>query len=298
MLPKLNKPSDASPSSGKMPRAYWVKTFVCLVVFWAAMAFFGLVCRELVDNYFILLLPSAGVTISWIVRLLMGSLFVGLSTGILVMLVRPAWVVITAYIIGSILFALMLGAGFSGWIVALIFAAALTVHFWIAERQMNNQIHYSIHPLSDLKLFLFACIAGLSSIAFGLGYQADVARRQYAIPPEIRKLALDSSTKQFGIVLEVLKIGAAQRQVFMGNTEKSIAAALEGMEQQLKSYASVIPLVLGAVLFALLLPFFFLLSILEVLGLAILMFFLRLLGFAHVRTEMLEVERLTLHNLK
>lgn len=274
-----------------------VKTALCVLAFLSTATFFSFTCRDLTNNYLLLLTPSYTATVPWLIQLSIASLLLATASGIVAVLVRPLWLTIVVYITGSALAGFVIQPNAIIAVTMIALALFLVTYLLFIRQQMQNQIHYSLHPLSDSKVMFFIFLAIIVSVSFGNGYINDSTRRNYVVPPEVKTIVLNQAVGFTDTVVESLYEQPAQRQVAKQAAQASTKEALDNMEKELAPHIKTIPIVLGVTLFSIALSFFFLLSFLLMPIVRTVFFLLRTTKFAHVTTETREVSRLTLESI-
>jgi len=298
--PLLNR-SDASTKqlpALEISAGYVIKTIACVLLFFAAVVYFSYVCRELGDNYMLVLIPTTVASLTWLIKLGVSiSIFV-LMAGVVALLVRPYWIVISAFLLSAFAFPLIVGPSNPTWIAAGVFAVLLCLFLLYVAKQLKNQINFSAHPLSDMKLLLLSILAAQVCVAFGLGYIQDSTRRNYIVPPEIKTPIVAWLFSQAEAAINQQKATPAQKKIALEEARKKTQATVDDVEKQMPPAAKgAIPIVLGVSLFLLLQTILLVLGFVPILFAKLLFFLLRLTRFANVTVETKEVKHLTLKSV-
>lgn len=286
VIPNLSKKIDA---------VLVAKTSFCVIAFLVFMGFFSQVCAALFHNYFILLMPTVGATIPWLIRLGISSLLLAVSIGVIAVLVRPIWIVVLAYLVGAFLYAFVMGFGNVVWIVAGTIFIFMSFYGLNVSGQLKNQIVFSPHPLSDMKILLFSFLAVLISVSFSLGYSADSARHGgYIFPPEIKTLAVNYIYDQQKPIVENQPGSKVQKEKMLTAAREKMQSTVDDAEKSIKPLQTWISPMLGISLFFIAQMVFILLSFVSMIILRLLFFIFKITRFAHMANEMKEITYITL----
>lgn len=287
--------SDKKRPPSKIDAGYVIKTIVCILLFLASVAFFAYVCRQLSDNYMLLLIPTTYATVTWLGNLGVAILFLAIMAGVVAILVRPYWLVIVTFLLSAVLYPLIVGPSLATWIVAGVFAVLMGVFLLYVANQLKNQINFSAHPLSDMKLLLLSLLVIQVCVAFGLGYVHDSASRNYLLPPEIKTPIAGTILNQLKInIIDPTQATAAQKKTALADATKNTQNMMDDLEKQLQPVKVGIPIALGVLLFFLLQTMILILGFVPIVIARLLFILLRITHFAHVTVETKEVKHLTL----
>lgn len=278
----------------KQTIVYLIKTSVCLLAFFALMAAFSYLCRELADNYLLLILPQAGLTASWLVRLVIFVVCLAATINIIAVLVRPVWLVAVAYLLAAVMYILIMGVDKVMLIIAAVFFVGLLTRLMFVVKQLNNQVNFSVHPLADKNTVFFSLLALLVAAAFWLGYSQDMARRAFIIAPEIKTTVQELSLAQVKNTIKKQNLKPAQEKALLSAINPQIQKIFENVEKSLAPYARFVPLAFAAILFSFLSTIFSLLGLISLPVLKILFVLMRLARFTNFAIETREIKHLTL----
>lgn len=286
--------SDKKRPPTKIDAGYVIKTIVCVLLFLAAVAFFAYVCRQLSDNYMLILMPTTAATVIWFINLGVAILVFAIMAGVVAILVRPYWIVIVAFLLSAVLYPLIVGSSMATWIVAGVFAVLMCIYLLYIARQLKNQINPSAHPLSDMKLLLLSLLVVQICVAFGLGYIYDSTRRDYVLPPEIRAPIASGLLSQATANINQAKATDAQKKVALEAANKQVQTTVDDVEKQFQAVKYAIPYVLGVLLFFILQTILLVLGFLPIAIAKLVFIILKATRFAHVTVETREIKHLTL----
>ena len=274
---------------------YYLKAGLCCLALFAAVAIFAFVCKELVLNYFLLLIPGA-MTTPWLIRAALSVLFLGVMTGIVAVCIRPLWMAMIVYLLAAATYPLIMGSTPTIWLAAALLALFFIGYLFSVNRLLKNQIKFSIHALSDGKVLLFSAFAVLMSFAFALGYTRDAAIRSYVVPPEIKTEIVSQITTNIDKSIDEGKAAPQQKMLAKESARKSIEELINNYENLIKPHAASIPVILGIVSFSLFFFEFWAVAFITLLLLKLLFLILQKTGFIHMATEMREVKQPTLRD--
>lgn len=292
-MAKRPSPAPAGSKSQSFDTAHLIKVAVIIVAFVCAAAFLATVNMDLQNNYFLLLIPSAA-TVPWLIRLAVAIILFVMLSGVLSVLVRPIWLALIASILAVVVYAMILGSDSATWIAAGLLGAALFVFVLYVGKQLKNQINFSAHPFSDMKLLLLSVLAISTCVSFGLGYIKDSTQHNYIVPPQVNNALGDLAALLAKSTIDQQPLKPEQKTAALEQVRKAAMSGLEGMEKNLGPYKSSIPWLLGFTLFSILTTVFFLLGFVPLLLAKLLFALLRVTGFAKVTTEMREVKHLVI----
>lgn len=286
-----------------------VKAVFCVLFFFVTVFAFAYVSKELLDNYMMLIIPTAKVLGMWVLWLCVDVLLVLLSLGIVSVLVRPKWIAILVSVFGAVLYALVCGGGMAIWIAAAVFAAVLIGYVFFVVTQLENQINFSIHPLGDKKMLVAMIMAVLVCVSLGAGYLADANKKNYAIPPEVMtKISAATSEQlkktagdQLATALQDKKLSKKQQDELkkqsattIKDAEDKLKKSLDDAEKQLLPNKIYLAWALGAMLFFVLQMLFIFVVMLTAPLLALAFFFMKVTHFTKEESEKREVKWLAL----
>lgn len=286
-----------------------IKMIVCIVAFFATIFAFAVVSKELLNNYMMLILPTAKVLGMWVLWLCIDVLLVLLMLGIISVLVRPKWIAMLISVLGAVLYALVCGGGIAIWISAGIMAIVFVWYVFFVVGQLENQINFSVHPLGDKKMLMATFLAVLICVSFGVGYLKDANLKNYAIPAEVMTKITDFTSKQlkktsdaqFDAALKDQKLSKKQKDEFQKQVDTGLKSAndelkksLADAEKQASLSKNYIAWFLGVMLFFILqMLFIFVVMFLSPLF-ALVFFLMKITGFTKELSEKKEVRWLVL----
>ncbi len=291
-------PAQARPSAAsKHDVGYAVKTTVCVFLLLAAIGYFSLICKALMNDYLLVLSPTAKETVPWLIRLAVSGGLVIMMVCVTAVLLRPTWIPLLAYMAGAVLFALVIGSGLTAWSAASVLASLLAYFLLSVDGQLDNQIEFSAHPLYDKKVLLCTLLSLLLAASFGLGYDLDAARRNYVIPPEINSYLQEQTMAFVKPMVASQQAPEEAKAIALQQLSGKVKETIDAYEKKIEPYKSYVPLVMGALAFSVFQIFMVLLGLAVAVLLGPVFFLLKATRFARVSIEVLPVRRLTLRSV-
>ncbi|MEY4723194.1 MAG: hypothetical protein RLZZ324_707 [Candidatus Parcubacteria bacterium] len=281
--------SKPAPKSGSK-YAVIAKTAACVLFFLAAATFFAGACAELAANYGMILVPTAAI-LPWLIRILVSAFLTMLGFGVVAAMVRPLWVAMLVMAAAGALFALLLGGGVVAWAGAAAGAALLCGLLLGIAKGLENQIHFSVRPVSDKELKLSSILAVLVAVAVGMGYAADAGRGQYVIPPRIMVAIAAQLNGSIASLAQTQMVPAALRGAVQEAAKGQVAAMIAGFETMARPFAAYAPYVLGLVAYFTAQLAFYLPGLLASLLIGPVLWLLKMTGFVRESSGMEMVSR-------
>jgi len=274
---------------------YVIRISACLLAFFAASAYVAHACSVVADNYLLLAaIPASGALISWAINLGISIVLFVFAVGLVAALVRPMWVAMIGYVVGAVLFPLIVGSSIITWVVALIFAGVLILYLVSIVRLFANQIEVSTHPLGEKKMLISLLISILISVSVAIGYINDSTARNYVIPPEGETAYSQYMMKMAESLVDQQNGTAKQKEAALKEAGKKVDETFDKVEQSLKPVQKHIPILIGVVVFSLVQMVLIFVVMLVAVLIPLLFLILKAARFIHVVTEKREVSRWTL----
>lgn len=242
----------------------------------------------------LLLIPTTAATVTWLGNLGVAILVFAIMAGVVAILIRPYWIVIVTFFLSALLYPLIVGLSLATLITAGVFAVLMCLFLLYIARQLKNQINFSAHPLSDMKLLLLSLLAVQVCVAFGMGYVYDSARRNYVLPPEIKAQIAGGLLGQATANINQAKATPAQKKTALDAAGKQVQTTADDLEKQFQAVKSYIPAVFGVILFLLLQTVLLIFGFVPIAIAKLLLILLKITHFANVTVETREVKHLTL----
>ncbi|HSD12554.1 MAG TPA: hypothetical protein VLC10_03270 [Patescibacteria group bacterium] len=271
-----------------------VKTLLCILAFAAAAAVFAYACAELMVDYSLVFTPSKELTLPWLIRMGAGSFAFLLTFGVIAVLVRPLWLAAMTLAGGMVVYAFVLGGGLVAWCGAAVGAAMLLGLLYSVAKQIENQIDFTLRPVSDKELVISSILAILVAVPVGLGYAVDAEKGHYVIPPRITAYVQEQSMAYVEKMVDAQLVPEMLRGSVTSAAKEQVAATIKGLDKMAEPYAPYVPYALGALAYFSFQVLLFIPGFIASLLLAPFIWLLKVIRFAHVTKQTRVVTRLTL----
>jgi hypothetical protein len=271
-----------------------VKNAVFILMLIGAYVLLGMTCNR-VQSHYGDLFPLGSASLNLVIWVFGSILLSMLISGLVVVLVRPFWIIVLGFFLSSL-------AMFLAWGINIYSAIASLIYFLIAIRfsrtvvnEIKDRLNFSVKPIQqEQKLLLFG-LALMIGAGFAFGFKEAASKSGELIPPAYKQKITDSITNVVQKQLE--------KQSDLGQVES--ATVLQGMQQGvdklwtqadtlLKPYASFLPFVLGILLVWLLFTLLNLIAWITPLLLNGIIPLLKAIGVTHEVVETKDVRRLVL----
>jgi len=286
---KSNKLSDIG---------YIIKIVVIILAFIGSMLYFAVICHGLIDNYFVILIPSAKTTTPFLIHLCISALLLVLMIGVTEVLVRPRWIVFITILLATIEYIFIIGPTTGSLIMGAIFFVIVSLHFMRAYNQFKNQISFSPFPISNKKMILFLILAIIAGVAFAQGYSKDAEKQSYIVPPQVKAPVVEMIIGQAKIMIESQQATPVQKTAALNEIRPKVESLINEWEKKLEPYPNAVPWVLGILLFSVAQMAFFVVGLFFGIILSLLFYLLKVTRFINYTTEMREVKWLTLETVQ
>ena len=267
----------------------WLKIGFLVALLIAAGYYFGIICREVGENYGLFLAPGMEL-VMLLLRFLADVIAVAVAAGLVAGLVRPLSMAWLAFAISAV--AILLGWEIS-WIsgiLVLIYLLASCGYAASVAKDMNERIKITTTSSRVGQELLLMALALVFCGSFYNGYSDQIEREGFVLPTEYIQTLEQQIEGPIGAVLpEVV------REQMLAGFRENFEAILEGVVNDLlEPYEPYIPVAIALGILLTLVTLFRFLSWLPMLILTILQALLRTLGITQIVYETVEVERLVL----
>lgn len=286
---------DTPPQELKLTGSVIAKTAVLFTLLGSSAAFLGYTSSQIVKNYGTVLGNLQELTNNGIAALV-GIVLVVVFSGLMATLVRPAWLTATGYALSAVALVIAWGADTATMILGGVFFVFCILYATGVKKKIGNQIHFSAHALVEGQMLLLVILGIIVSASFGIGFAKDAATRNFIFPPELKEQAMNYMKEQGKASIEKQAPGLGEKEKAAAIEEgtKKISESWTEMENSLKPAAAYIPFFLALIIYMMVI------SVIPIIGLfipvlyAAIFPFLRVTGFAGVKTENREVQELIL----
>jgi len=290
--------SGKNKSAKKPDIGYIIKITVTILALLGSIVYFSVICRNLVNDYFIILTPTVKTTVPLAIHLCVSALLVAMMVGINEVLVRPRWLVFVTILLATMAYVITIGPNKASWIMGIIFFIIISLHFMGTYNQFKNQISFSPFPISNKKMILFLILAIIAGVAFAQGYSKDAEKQSYIVPPQVKAPVVEMIIGQAKIMIESQQATPEQKTAALNEIRPKVDSLVNDWEKKLEPYPNAVPWVLGILFFSVAQMAFFVISLLFAIFLSLLFYLLKVTRFANYATEMREVKWLTLETVQ
>lgn len=264
-----------------------IKTIVFVVLLVAASSYLGYTGRqigELGDAIFVFSMD----TLYPFIWLLLALVLVAITAGLVAALVRPLWMCVIAFALGSLAVLFLWGMNLIAVVLAALYLLAGLLYSRGVARGLNERIRFSVHPIKDNQTILTTVLLIAVCALFYFGYAAQIEREGFATPPFVVDIAVGMAEGQIEANPDLTPQEKAQ----------AIAEFRQHFEQQVEDavepYHRFIPAGVALILLGLLTTITGLFSWLPALILKAVFAILTACRVTSVVTETKDVERLTI----
>ena len=271
----------------KMSKRLKTVLFAALLV--GAGFFFGTICRQIGHAYELILAPS-GELLTLLLWFLLAVGAVAVSAGLVTALVRPVWV-------GFIAFALSGLAMLLGWQVAIVSGILVVVYLLAAcayvegvVKELSERIRFSMRAIRAGQRILLMALALVACGSLYMGYAAHIEQEGFSLPEVYTEVFMEQLEKQIEA-----RVPAEEREEAVSEFREGFQRIVdEFVEQEVKPYEWLIPLVVAAGLFMPLVTIIGLLTWVPTAILSLVFRLLTVLGVTKVVSEIQEIEKLVI----
>jgi len=271
----------------KMSKRLKTVLFAALLV--GAGFFFGTICRQIGHAYELIFAPS-GELLTLLLWFLLAAGAVVVSAGLVTALVRPVWV-------GFIAFALSGLAMLLGWQVAIVSGILVVVYLLAAcayaegvVRELSERIRFSMRAIRAGQRILLMALALVACGSLYMGYAAHIEQEGFSLPEVYTEVFMEQLEKQIEA-----RVPAEEREEVVSEFREGFQRIVdEFVEQGVKPYEWLIPLVVAAGLFMPLVTITGLLAWVPTAILSLVFRLLTVLGVTKVVSETQEIEKLVI----
>jgi hypothetical protein len=292
--PFFNPPTKIEKSGDRFTAPVIVKMVVFALFLLGASAAFGytvlLTGREYLE--IMMFLPETQTIGLWLI-LSFTALIV--TASLVAVFVKPRWASLLAFVFSALVIVAFNGFEFAIVIVSLIYLLFCVSFNTAVGQNTENQIKFSIYPLSHSYKILLVAVSIFLATGFALGYQKDSSLNNFVVPPPISKMMKESAIKQAKeTAVKEGKLTEEQIALGLKDAEKKADEAWTGIEKQLEPAKPYVAPFFGIMMFTFIQSVLLLISGIPLIFLAGIFPLLKLMRVTHLKTEMREVTRYSL----
>jgi len=282
-------------ASREVPWGKVVKSIFLALLLIAASYFFGLWCGRFGQAYTLLFQPGREL-LELALWLLLAILLVALTAGLVAALLRPLWVALVVFALSALAMVLGWQVGIGPALLGLLYFLLSLPYARGVTRELNERLRFSVEPVSRGLSLLFMVLALVACGSLYLGYAAHIEKEGFTFPPVFKEMMTKMT------VVPIREAIEAQTDLTPQEKERALAEMEEGfeemwmgpLEEMIKPYERLIPVVMAVGTFMTLQTILGFLSWIPGLILAMIFPLLQITGVTKVVRETREVERLVI----
>ncbi len=272
-----------------------LKIIFFAVLLIAAGYFFGIWCGKFGQAYTLLFQPGREI-LELVLWLLLAIMVVAVTAGLVAALLKPLWVAVVAFALSALAMILGWQVGIGPALLGLLYFLLSLPYARGVTRELNERLRFSVEPVSRGLSLLFMVLALVACGSLYLGYAAHIEKDGFTFPPVFKEMMTKMT------VVPIREAIEAQTDLTPQEKERALAEMEEGfeemwmgpLEEMIKPYERLIPVVMAVGTFMTLQTILGLLSWIPGLILAMIFPLLQITGMTKVVRETREVERLVI----
>ena len=222
----------------------WLKTAFLAILLMAAGYFFGTVCKQIGQDYQLILSPSMEL-LGPLLWLLLALCALAVATGLVAALVRPVFVAIVAVALSGLTMLLGWQVAIESGILVGVYFLAGSIYVGSVARELGERISFSVRPVSQGQGMLLMALVLVACGSLYLPFAAHIKREGFAIPESYIEMFMEQMEKQV-----VTRVPAEERQETVDKFREEFRRGIDDFfERMVKPYERFIPLVIAAGLF-------------------------------------------------
>jgi|GEM_PF-4941011 len=217
------------------------------------------------------------------------------TASLVAVFVKPRWASLLTFTLSTLVIVAMNGFDFSIAVTGLIYLLFCISFNTAVGTNTENQVKFSIYPLSHSYKVLLVAISIFLSVGFAAGYSKDSAKNNFIIPPPISKFMKESAIEQAKeTAKKEQKLTDEQISLGMKEVEKKADEMWTNLEKQLEPSRDYIAPFLGFMIFTFIQSILIMVSGIPLIFLAGIFPLLKLIRVTHLKSEMREITRYSL----
>lgn len=261
---------SSHPNTGKI-----VKVIIFIALLVASSYFFGTVCHRVSGIGDGIFAYNAG-NLRLFIELFVSIGIMAITAGLVAVLLRPFWTCVVAFALSSLTI-------FLAWQFSIASAVAVALYFLVGlwycrgvSNSLEERVKFSPRAISEHKTILFLVLLVAIAASFYLGYSQQFDQRGFAIPSFVTQIAVRIQNPE-----------PSEKAEFIAKFDKQVKDLIE-------PYERFVPIAMSFFVFIALDFVVFILGWIPLLLLSLILYILIHLQVIKVRTEMREVQRLTI----
>jgi len=285
----------SAEAKAEVPWERILKIIFFAVLLIAASWFFGIWCGRFGQVYTLLFQPGREI-LELGLWLLLAIMVVAVTAGLVAALLKPLWVAVVAFALSALAMILGWQVGIGPALLGLLYFLLSLPYARGVTRELNERLRFSVEPVSRGLSLLFMVLALVACGSLYLGYAAHIEREGFTLPPTFKEMMTRMT------VVPIREAIEAQTDLTPQEKERALAEMEEGfeemwmgpLEEMIKPYERLIPVVMAVGTFMTLQTILGFLSWIPGLILAVIFPLLQITGMTKVVRETREVERLVI----
>jgi len=252
-----------------------VKIVIFMILLVAASYFFGTLCNRVSgigDNIF----AFTASNLRLFIELVVSIGIMAITAGLVSVLLRPFWTCIVAFALSSLTI-------FLAWHLSTASIVAVVLYFLVGllycrgvSRGLEERIKFSPRAISENQTILFIILIVAITASFYIGYSKQFNQQGFSPPSFVTEIAIRIENPEPGTEAE-----------FIAEFDKQVKDLIE-------PYGRYVPIAMSFFIFVALDFVVFILGWIPILILRLILYILTHLQVIRVRTEMREIQRLTI----
>lgn len=266
-------------------------TFLLMAAGW----FFGLWCGRFGQVYTLFFQPGREI-LELALWLLLAILVVAVTAGLVAALLRPLWVALVAFALSALAMVLGWQVGIGPALLGLLYFVICLLYARGVAKELNERLSFSVESVFRGLSLLFMALALVVCGSLYIGYAAHIEREGFTLPPASKEIMTRMTIVPIRQAIEArTDITPQEKEVILKEMEEGFEEVWMGpLEEMIRPYERLIPVVVAIATFMILQTILGLLSWIPGLILAVIFPILQITGVTKVVKESREVERVVL----
>ncbi len=282
-------------ASREVPWGRIAKSISFALLLIAASWFFGLWCGRFGQAYTLLFQPGREL-LELGLWLLLAIVAVAVTAGLVAVLLRPLWVALVVFALSALAMIVGWQVGIAPALFGLLCFLASLLYTRGVAGELDERLRFSVEPVSRGLSLLFLVLTLAACGSLYLGYAAQIEKEGFTFPPAFKEMMAKMT------IIPMREAVEARTDLTPQEKERALAEMEEGfeemwmepLEEMIKPYERLIPVVVAISTFMTLQTVLSLLSWIPGLILAVIFPLLQVTGMTRVVRETREVERLVI----
>jgi len=282
-------------ASREVPTEKLLKMALFTALLIVASWFFGIWCGRFGQAYTLFFQPGREI-LELVLWLLLAIAVVAVTAGLVAALLRPLWVAMVAFALSALAMILGWQVGIGPAIWGLLYLLICLPYARGVTKELNERLRFSVEPVSRGLSLLFMALALVACGSLYLGYAAHIEKEGFTFPPPFKEMMTKMTIVPMREAIEArTDLTPQEKESALAEMEEGFEEMWMGpLEEMIKPYERLIPVVVAIGIFMTLQTILGLLSWIPGLILAMIFPLLRITGITKVMKETREVERVVI----